>query len=842
MAREEQMWKQRARVQWLMEGDKNTRYFHIKASQRRQRNEIKGLFTTTGVWVTNKYDIQHTVVEYFEQMFTTSMPSHVQEGVRAIQLKVTRAMNDQLCRNFTAEEVHQALQQMHPTKAPGPDGMSAVFFQKYWAIVGKEVTEEVLQVLNTNASAAAYNKTNIALIPKTKTPQRMTEFRPISLCNVTYKLISKVIANRLKSVLSDLISETQSAFVPGRNITDNALVAFEIMHYFQQKRSGKDTYMALKLDMSKAYDRVEWVFIEQVMKKLGFCEKWISLIMNCITTVQYSVFVNGDTCGNIIPTRGLRQGDPLSPYLFLMCAEGFSSLLREAEDNHLIHGVSVCRGGPRVTHLFFADDSILFCKANNTDCQQLLNIFETYEKASGQKINMDKSSIHFSRNTSMPRQSEIKAKFAEMRDAHPNKYLGLPTIIGRSKSEVFKEIKVRLIRKLSGWKEKLLSYGGREILIKSVAQAIPTYAMSCFQLPQTLCTEMEGLIRKFWWGQRGDESKMSLVGWKTLCTSKLRGGMGFRDLHAFNMALLAKQGWRLLHNPNSMLYRLYKAKYFPTGNLFQAKIGHNPSYAWRSIWNAMKIVREGSRWRVGDGISINIWEDRWLPTPSTFKVITPQVDIGDTPQVSSLIDPITRRWRLERLHQFFLPMDITAIMSIPLGHIPTEDKRVWVGNNNGIFTVKSAYHIALNLQSSTTQEESSTGDPYRSLWKTIWHMKLPSKIRIFAWRTCKQGLPTMEILQRRGLNVNPSCPRCNEGAESISHAIWECSKIREIWRLGDFLDILPVQVSDVREIILILMEKGLIGQLEFFWMVAWNVWWDRNKRIQTKKNFRIIYN
>ena len=214
-----------------------------------------------------------------------------------------------------------------------------------------------------------------------------------------------------------------------------------------------------------------------------------------------------------------------------MCAEGFSSLLKEAEDNHLIHGVSVCCGGPRVTHLFFADDNILFYRANNTDCQLLLNIFETYEKASGQKINMDKSSIHFSRNTSMPRQSEIKAKFTEMRDAHPNKYLGLPTIIGRSKSEVFKEIKVRLIRKLSGWKEKLLSYGGREILIKSVAQAIPTSAINCFQLPKTLCTEMEGLIRKFWWGQRGDESKMSLVGWKTLCTSKLRGGMGFRDLH-----------------------------------------------------------------------------------------------------------------------------------------------------------------------------------------------------------------------------------------------------------------------------------------------------------------------
>ncbi len=166
--------------------------------------------------------------------------------------------------------------------------------------------------------------------------------------------------------------------------------------------------------------------------------------------------------------------------------------------------------------------------------------------------------------------------------------------------------------------------------------------MSCFQLPKVLCTEMESLIRKFWWGQRGDEAKMSWVGWKTLCLSKIKGGM--RDLHAFSMALLAKQGWRLLHNLESMVYKVYKAKYFPTGNLLQSHIGHNPSYAWRCIWNALEIVQQGSQWRVGDGISINIWEDRWLPSPSTYKMISPTVDIGDTPQVSSFIDPNTRTW------------------------------------------------------------------------------------------------------------------------------------------------------------------------------------------------------
>jgi hypothetical protein len=307
--------------------------------------------------------------------------------------------------------------------------------------------------------------------------------------------------------------------------------------------------------------------------------------------------------------------------------------------------------------------------------------------------------------------------FGEMQDAHPHKYLGLPTLIGRSKTVVFKEIKERVMRKISGWKEKLLSYGGREVLIKSVAQAIPTYVMSCFLLPKVLCHEMEGLIRKFWWGQRYDEHKMAWVGWKSLCLSKSKGGMGFRNLHSFNLAMLAKQGWRLSQNQNSMAYRVYKSKYFPTGNLLQAPVGHNPSYAWRSIWNALEVIRQGSRWRVGNGIRINIWEDRWLPTLSTFKVRTPRIDINDTPQVSSLIDQDSGNWRVEKLNQFFLPMDITAIMSIPLGNLQMEDTRVWIGNSTGMFTVKSAYCIAQNILEPNHPEESSVGDPYQPLWK-----------------------------------------------------------------------------------------------------------------------------
>ena len=244
------------------------------------------------------------------------------------------------------------------------------------------------------------NRTNIAPVPKNKNPQRMTDFRPINLCNVVYKLISKTLANRLKTILPYIISENQSAFVANRLITDNILVAYEIMHYLKHKRGGNDSFMAAKLDMSKAFDRFEWSFIEGVMRKMGFNESWISLVMKCITSVTYSVIINGSVHGSIVPTRGLRQGDPLSPYLFLFCAEGFSALINEAARCQQLNGISICRGASKINHLFFADDNLLFCNANGTECNKLKEILKAYVFALGQKINTDKSSIFFSPNTS----------------------------------------------------------------------------------------------------------------------------------------------------------------------------------------------------------------------------------------------------------------------------------------------------------------------------------------------------------------------------------------------------------------------------------------------------------
>jgi hypothetical protein len=451
-------------------------------------------------------------------------------------------------------------------KSPSLDGFAACFYQQSWGLVREEVCNAVLSFLNDGDFDSSINKTFIALIPKIKNPPCITEYRPISLCNVLYKLIAKVLANRLKKVLPIIISPTQSAFISGRLIIDNILIAFEALHSMDARMKGRKGFMALKLDMSKAYDRVEWDFLEAVMRKLGFAERWITLAMTCVRTVSYSVLINGHPHGNISPTRGIRQGDPLSPYFFLLCGEGLSTLLNRAENEGRIMGLPITRGGTRFNHLFFADDSLLFCRANIFEWFHIQAVLDMYEKASSQKLNKNKTSIFFSRNTKAEAKAHILSVAGFSSTRVYEKYLGLPAIIGRSKMRAFGEIKGKVWERINGWKEKFLSQGGKEILFKAVIQAIPTYTMSVFLLPKTLCKDINSMMARFWWGNKENDSKMAWMSWERMGRPKNKGGMGFRDLETFNLALLAKQGWRLLQNPDSLVAKIFKEKYYSHGN------------------------------------------------------------------------------------------------------------------------------------------------------------------------------------------------------------------------------------------------------------------------------------
>ncbi|GJT02855.1 serine carboxypeptidase-like protein 40 [Tanacetum coccineum] len=278
--------------------------------------------------------------------------------------------------------------------------------------------------------------------------------------------LALVLVNRIKPILPRIVHENQSAFILDRMIIDNAIVAFEVMHWLKNKKQGKRGALALKIDISKAYDKVEWHFIRAVLENFGFPTRFTNLIMACVSSVSYSFNINGQVAGHVTPARGLRQGDPISPYLFIMCAGVLSSMIRKSVTQGHIHGVKVCRGAPAISHLFFADDSIFFLRASNAEVINLKNILVRY---------------------------------------------------CRSKKVVFQAIIDKIKKKLKGWKEKTLSIGGKEVLIKSVTQAMP-------------------------------------------------------------MSFVAKQVWRLITNPTTLAAKVLKARYFPRSSFFDANVGYRPSY------------------------------------------------------------------------------------------------------------------------------------------------------------------------------------------------------------------------------------------------------------------------
>ncbi|KAK4384943.1 putative mitochondrial protein [Sesamum angolense] len=733
---EETFWKQRSKDLWLKEGDRNSSFFHAKASRRHQTNSIRKLRNPDGSWTETAEGVQRCILEYFQGVFTSSRPrpDDIQSGTEFLPTVVNAEMVEDLLRPYTETEVTKALFGMSPLKSPGPDGMPPIFYQKFWHVVKSDVISCVLNFLNSRILPRGFNETHIVLIPKCKQPQSLSQYRPISLCNVAYKIASKSIANRLKPWLDRIISPAQSAFVPGRLITDNVLLAFETNHFLNTHSRGRKHFMNLKLDISKAYDRVEWSFLKRVLAN--------------------------------VPT---------------------------------VH--AIC---------------------------QILNV---YKLASGQEINLHKSSAVFSRNTPLDIQRDLAQALGLRLENKHELYLGLPAVAFRSKRALFAALKDRIWNRIQGWHEKTLSQAGKAVLIQAVVQAIPTYAMSCFKLPRTLLQEFQALAANFFWHD-GDRRRIHWLAWDKMCKSKLQGGLGFRNLEAFNLALLAKQLWRLLSRPESLVCRVLKAK-FPLTHLFDAQLGARPSFTWRSIMAAMQLFRSGCRWRIGTGHSVNIGTDPWLPRSPSFRVITPRPSHVHVVWVHDLISEDLHDWNVELIRAMFWPEDRDLILQTPLSLVGSVDLLVWHYSKNGIFSVRSAYHLALSM--SVKASSSGTGWPLQ-LWHKVWQAPAPNKVKLFIWRAIRNILPTASNLQRRIPYDNFSCPLCESVSEGPIHTFFHCAFARQVWALSNvrwhILDSSPLSME---EWITDLSAKLSSTEFAFVTMVCWTIWWTRNLKLANKE-------
>ncbi|XP_031124258.1 uncharacterized protein LOC116026974 [Ipomoea triloba] len=771
---EELLWSQRSREEWIVSGDRNTAYYHAATLIRNSRNSIVSLRDGTGEGIMEGNNLKDHVRNFYVHLFTTegnAYPYHLLDG------SYPRLMPEEW-REFNKEvsmvEVHNALTSMAPFKAPGPDGFHAAFYQRMWGVVGNTLYNLVKDAYNTGALPVGVNDNLLVLIPKVNSPETIKQFRPISLCNVTCKLVTKTITNRLKAVLPKLVRPFQSSFVPGKQISDNILVYQEIMHTMRTKK-GKTGYMAIKLDLEKAYDRLSWDFIEMVLRDTSFSDQWTRLIMHCIRTPCMSIIWNGERLQSFRPQRGIRQGDAMCPAIFVRCMDKLSQMISHKVSFGDWKGVRMDSNGPIISHLCFADDMVLFTEATVDQVEHIRLCLEQFCAASGQKISYDKSQVFFSRNTDPRAAEDIATRLEVMKTDNLGRYLGVPSIHGRVTCQSFNVLLDRVTGRLEGWKTKMLSMVGRVTLAKAVLNAIPTYTMQTTVLPKGVCMEIEKKTRQFIWGNQGQDTtrKINLVSWDTVTKEKVAGGLGIRRLQDMNRACMAKLGWHLIHEKESLWAQTLLTKY-KTGSdrLAECHITGNTSHAWKGILEAFPIIDDGMVRLVRNGRSTRFWLDKWISRKPLSQFITAPLSLPELYANVAEYWEEGRGWMWERV-QDILPMDIMKRMaSIMLVDEDCEsDSCAWALEDDGRFSVRSAYAVI----SDSDQEVNLSN------WKRIWELKVPNKICFFIWLLLHGKILTNAERRRRHLTTNDWCVCCAGVEETCDHLFRYCSESRGIW-------------------------------------------------------------
>eukprot|EP00253_Pinus_taeda_P010079 PITA_10079 len=486
------------------------------ALEHRSANRIFELKNNAGEILKNHNDISALLSDHFNSI-AQEPPINREEAIKeltaAIPKSITSDQNWALCREISMEEVEEAIRSMPNDKAPGPDGFTINFYKACWNTIKQEVWEVVEDSRHSGTILKSINSTFLALIPKVEEAKTPDKFRPISLCNVIYKIISKVIANRLKSILPGIISEEQSGYVEGRQILDNILLAQEMIHSLH---SRKEVGMLMQLDLSKAYDKVIWRYLEDVLDAFGFCRTWIKWILALIKSPRYSIPVNGAPSVPFTPSRGIRQGDPLSHFLFVILMEGLSRAIAKKKAEGYIKGLQPIRSLPATTHQQFVDDTMLHGTPMVKEAVAYKGILNLFSQASGTEINFSKSTIFFS-NTHPAVQAHLSQLLGFRFGSLPSKYLGAPLTLKPWQKIHWEKVLANMKKKCSHWRNRALNLAGRLIVTKAILQAILQYLLSMLPAPKGILQQMRKIQRSFLWNGNGDKKKWPLVAWNKLC-------------------------------------------------------------------------------------------------------------------------------------------------------------------------------------------------------------------------------------------------------------------------------------------------------------------------------------
>lgn len=739
---------QKSRTTWIREGDSNTRFFHASIKGRRRRNQIT-MLKKGEVWVEGVEEIKSLVQEHFTQHFTEEWPN--KPFLQSIAFNsLTAEDNEILLAAFTEEEVRDTVWSCDGNKSPGPDGFNLNFYKVCWSIVKSDVMAFLKEFHDNALLPKAMTASFLTLVPKKDHPQDLFDYRPICLIGSVYKILSKLLANRLNKVLGKLISSCQSAFLPNRQILDRVVVLNELIDLATRR---KDECLLFKVDFERAYDTVSWLFLERMMIKMGFATGWLQWMRTCIFESSMSVLVNGSPTNDFKVGRGLRQGDPLSHFLFLIVAEGLAGMMKKAVEIGKFKGYHIT-DHTQFDILQFADDTILIGEGSWENLWTIKSLLRGFELVSGLKINFVKSKL-IGLNIAETFLQAGSSFLSCLPDVVPFKFLGIPVGSNPRRSVTWKPVVDAMSKRLNSWRGRHLSYGGRLTLIDSVLASLPLYFFSFFKAPSCVLKQLVRIQRNFLWGGGLADKRLCWIKWDLICLPKDQGGLGVKNPSLFNKALLSKWNWRFLTDDEAVWADLLKFRYghLPT-HLLAANTTHtvvNSSLWWRDIIGLAKENNENRFMSniscgVGDGKNIGFWKFKWFGDrpfselfPDLFSneadkdvLIAERLQGNDSDRVWSW------NWRQQLSTSEQTQLDAFKVLLLDFTFIPNAvDRWRWMTGSLGLFFVRSCYSL---LSESQAAEEIDVN--VLVAVKKLWKIDIPSKVLVFGWRLLLEKLPT----------------------------------------------------------------------------------------------------
>ncbi|KAL0444647.1 UNVERIFIED_CONTAM: LINE-1 retrotransposable element O protein [Sesamum latifolium] len=811
---EDSMLRQRAKLSWFKHGDRCSKVFFRKINATRTKLRVFQISNAAGDTLTAADQVVAEFTSFYESLLG-GVRHHRALNLEFLQphLKHTLSVEEAtaLLLPITPREIKEAFFDISEDSAPDPDGYTSSLFKAAWSEIGDEVCAAVTKFFVSGRLLKQINATLLVLIPKVQLPIRVSEFRPIACCNVMYKAISKILVRRMQQVLHRLIDYSQNAFVPGSSKADNVLLAQELLSGYNQARLLQRC--TIKIDIQKAYDSVNWDFLLETLKIFKFPLQFISWVEQCVTTAAFSIALNGQRHGFFNGSRGIRQGDPISPYLFVLVMEMFHVLLQlriQAEGVFHYHWKCSELG---ILNLCFADD----VAGDLSSVRMVKEVLEEFAVLSGLQVNPSKSTIILSKAVQRERQ-DILALVGFQEGCLPIKYLGVSLTASRLTVADCQPILDRISSRLAGWTHLNLSLAGRAQLLKSVLSSLHVYWSSIFVLPKSIIRVIEQKMRSFLW-KRPSGSGFAKVSWGQVCKPKEEGGLGIRRVLHMNQALMLKHVWRILQEDPSSIWVAWVLRYRLRNQTVWTVNAASASWCWRKLVKISCLLKEGFDYRVGDGCKFRVWTDLWHPGGPWIYKFPRGPAITGLPADSRLITIIHQgQWRWPSEADF----DIQQILAeLPAIYPQQSDVILWKAG-------KFSNHSVLALLQSASP-------------CVVWHQLLGGKFSLprhdfILWLAILERLSTMDRIWASPMGN--LCVLCGGSKmESHMHLFFHCSFMkcclailkrhaRFQWlNSGSQRDILWAARRCRGSHLLNAASRALLAS------IVYNVWRERNSRI-----------